>query len=180
MRVVPCSGEESLDRRPYDLAHGIPREGFDSPELWDLVLGQVQPAVLFEISCRHFGVGGEFDGCRHSLTKAIVGNAHHGGAYNPFHFEQDPFDLGRIDVGTAPKDQRASPIANEEVPILVELADVSRVEHSMSKSLCRSSRRVQIAEHRLVDPPQGPSSRACTVISPVRPTGKLVPVSSRI
>ena len=45
------------------------------------------------------------DGCRHTLPEALIGYAHHRRTPHAWHLEQDPLDLGGIDVGPAPKDQ---------------------------------------------------------------------------
>ena len=68
------------------------------------------------------------DDSHHPLAEAFVRHPDHGAGDDARCVQQDPLDLGRIDVGTAPDDDEALAVAEVEVAAVVEEADVAGVE----------------------------------------------------
>src|SRR5271157_6351324 len=80
------------------------------------------------------------DGCRHPLTEALIWYAHHGGTPHARYLEQDPLDLGRVDVGPTAENQRVPPVSYEQSSYRIDVPDVSRVEDAVPDRLGRRLR----------------------------------------
>ena len=65
----------------------------------------------------------------HSLSPLLIGNADHRGVGHCIVGQQNSLDLGGVDVDAAADDHVLGPTGDEQVPVLVEVADVANGEH---------------------------------------------------
>ncbi len=79
----------------------------------------------------------------------MVGNADGGGFFHGRTHVQHVLDLARVDVIAADDDHVVLTAANEEIAVIVDLSDVSRIEPSIAQRFRALLRPVAVAGHQL-------------------------------
>ena len=97
----------------------------------------------------------------HELAAVAVGHADDRGLEHVRVLLQHILDLARVDVEATDEDHLFLPSADEEVAVVVELANVAGVQPAVVKRLGRGRRQVPVAAHQLwaarqhlADPPR--------------------------
>ena len=121
----------------------------DEP-LGHLVPGQVGLAVGAHVVDVDLDPGGRLDHGHHPLAEALVGHAEHGAGVDAGCLEQHPLDLGGVDVGAAADDHQALAVAEVEVAVVVEEADVAGVQLAAGERLGGGVGALPVAEHQAV------------------------------
>ena len=143
-------GAEPVAQLPLeDLAVVVRRQGVDEPVvLGPLVPGDVLQARPVEVldRRRRSAVVGHHEG-DHRLAPLRVGPADDGGGPDAGVAQQRLLHLARVDVHPAADDQVLGPVAQREVPVGVEAADVAGVQPAAAQRLGGGLGLVPVAGH---------------------------------
>ncbi len=99
-----------------------------------LVGGQMSAAVRNQLG--HVGRHAQLDECSQRLSRPVVGDSEHRAVDDGRMRCQNLLDLGRVDVHAPAYDDVCGPVGQEQVTVLVEMADVTeRVAVALPGSL---------------------------------------------
>ena len=79
--------------------------------------------------------GFRLDAGEQPLAEFVVGNAEHRAVAHAVHADQRVLDLGRIDVDAARDHHVALAVAQEQIAVLVEVADVADADEAVAAGL---------------------------------------------
>ena len=145
MRLAPPS-DRYVSRKPalVDLAVVLARQGVDELDLARaLEVGKAVAAVREQLvgraRVRRLDAGSQLDDGEHRFAPLLVGHADDRRVADRGVLEQDRVDLGRIDVHAAGDDQVGAAVGEEQVAVVVEVADVAEREVVAAERRLRSS-----------------------------------------
>src|SRR5713226_915864 len=115
------------------------------PARGHLERSQPFPAVLFHLGEIH-GVS-QYEHCMDLFSANLVEAAHDGSSLDPRVLEQHVFDLARVDVLAAADDHVLLAVDEEVVPVLIDVADVARVQPATANRVGSRLRIAEIAQH---------------------------------
>ena len=96
---------------------------------------QVVPHSLDEFVHADLGARSSHDGGGHPLTQVGVRHAHDGGVDHGGMGQEYAFDLGRMHLLTARDDHVVGPTGHEQAFVVVEVADIARVDPTIDDGL---------------------------------------------
>ena len=85
------------------------------------------------------------------MPQTVVGHAHHRRPLHSGDKEEDPLDLGGVDVGAAAQDEGTASVGDEEPTGVVEEPDVPGHQRAVAECIRRGFFVAQVPEHGMVE-----------------------------